>query len=96
MDVIVNWFLLLLIFVFDPLAIILMITSSILFIQPKNESVKLNTLKEDNNVADTLSDEFYNFLKSKQDKNKKASLTADQIRLMSHQDVKKYLEENLD
>lgn len=96
MDVIVNWFLLLLIFVFDPLAIILMITSSILFIQPKNESVKLNTLKEDNNVADTLSDEFYNFLKSKQDKNKKVSLTAEQIRLMSHQDVKKYLEENLD
>lgn len=96
MDVIVNWFLLLLIFVFDPLAIILMITSSILFIQPKNESVKLNTPIEENSVADTLSDEFYNFLKSNQDKNKKASLTADQIRLMSHQDVKKYLEENLD
>lgn len=110
MDVIVNWFLLLLIIVFDPLAIILMITSSVLFLANYKKDNLIVKDKITDNINESLhkpelSDTDFDFLKytpaakSKTESvvdSEKLTLTSEQIKNMSHQDVEKYFKENLD
>lgn len=106
MDIIVNWFILLLIVVFDPLAIILLISSSVLFIY--NSKSTIASKIEDSippvieeNISTEQTDLDYDFLKSdnklaESSKKKSPELSFEQRKNMSHQDIKRYLEENLD
>jgi len=126
MDIIVNWFLILLIIVFDPLAIALVLGASTIFnsaefskkqytptptqptpiIQEPTDSnintvaaaTPLDAFIEEHNI-DTEPETFYEPFEDSQpvDSKKKEfrTLHPEQIRNMSHQQIEKFLKENL-